>query len=162
MGGGKVLQLSVFIQLCQWTWEMETDRGVREHLTKLSLHRFHLELTVPMTAAGQRMTDKKCHVIAYFTLWKLAYEYNLSPYLILRFNYDITSITIDHLKVILLFLESVSRSMRFIIVKFAINIHNLSYNTNQFEKLFQRALQLNNNKRKKTKDIWWCRVLWQC
>lgn len=95
------------------------------------------------------MTDKKCHVIAYFTLWKLAYEYNLSPYLILRFNYDITSITIDHLKVILLFLGSVSRSMRFIIVKFAINIHNLSYNTNQFEKLFQRALQLNNNTRKK-------------
>lgn len=48
----------------------------------------------------------------------------------------------------LLFLESVSRSMRFIIVKFAINIHNLSYNTNQFEKLFQRALQLSNNTRK--------------
>lgn len=49
----------------------------------------------------------------------------------------------------LLFLKSVSRSLRFIIVKFAINIHNLSYNANQFEKLLQRALQLNNNTRKK-------------
>lgn len=49
----------------------------------------------------------------------------------------------------LLFLESVSRTMRFIIVKFAINIHNLSYNTNQFEELFQLALQLNNNTIKK-------------
>lgn len=39
MRGGKVSQLSMFIQLCQWTWEIESDRGVREHLTK-----FHLEL----------------------------------------------------------------------------------------------------------------------